>query len=107
MIKRQKNRNRSETWCRLEALIMSSTMSCQSKQLYFCIIDFGSSALETTLLDDRKDGSCDSDDQKNRRHEAVITSGALPCQIVLSAPEKMSNNTILGRWATWKDHGRQ
>ena len=57
------NLNRSETRCRLVHSIMSSTMSRQSKKSYFGIIDFGSSAPEATLLHDRKDGSCDSDDQ--------------------------------------------
>ena len=60
------------------ALRMSSTMSRQSKKSYFGIIGLGSGAPEATLLHDRKDGSCGSDDQQKLRYEAVITFGALP-----------------------------
>jgi hypothetical protein len=77
--------------------MMSSTMSRQIKKSYFGIIGFGSSAPEATLLHDRKDGRCGSDDQQKLRYEAVITFGALPYQVVLSAPEGVLNNIILRR----------
>jgi hypothetical protein len=81
----------------MAASVMPSTMSRQSGKSYFGIIDFGSSAPEATLLHDRNDGRCGSDDQQKLRYEAVITFGALPYQVVLSAPEGVLNNIILRR----------
>ena len=94
---RQRNQNRSETWYRMAASVMPSTMSRQSEKSYFGNIVFGSNAPEATLGHNRKDGSYDNAAQESRRFEAVITFGALPNQVVLSAPEGVLNNIILRR----------
>ena len=77
--------------------VIPSTMSRQSEKSYFGNTVFGSNASEATLGHNRKDGSCDNSVQDSRRFEAVITFGALPNQVVLSAPEVVLNNTILRR----------
>ena len=79
------------------ASVIPSTMSRQSEKSYFGNIVFGSNAPEATLGHNRKDGSCDNAAQESRRFEAVITFGALPNQVVLSAPEGVLNNIILRR----------
>jgi exo-beta-1,3-glucanase (GH17 family) len=76
---RQRNRNRSGTWYRMVASVMSSTMNRQSEKSCFGNIVFGSNAPEATLGHNRKDGSCDNAAQENRNFEVVITYDALPC----------------------------